>query len=113
MAFRRIRSAGDLEEAEIISRQFTGLLSMNGISGRARKADLRSSNRGTEGMTRGLDFEKAQAALKRAAEKATRGTREERSGRFEPVHRRQSSPHTGVEGVRETDVGHGDKWRKR
>ena len=37
-------------------------------------------------MTRGLDFEKAQAALKRAAEKATRGTREERSGRFNDLN---------------------------
>src|SRR5580704_16648581 len=33
-------------------------------------------------MRRGLDFEKAQAAFKRAAEKAVYGTREERSGRF-------------------------------
>lgn len=33
-------------------------------------------------IRRGLDFEKAQAALKRAAEKAINGTREERSGRF-------------------------------
>lgn len=33
-------------------------------------------------MKRGLDFEKAEAALKRAAEKAMHGTREERSGRF-------------------------------
>jgi hypothetical protein len=33
-------------------------------------------------MRRGLDVEKARAALKRAAEKATHGTREERSGRF-------------------------------
>lgn len=33
-------------------------------------------------MRRGLDFEKAQAAFKRAAEKAMHGTREERSGRF-------------------------------
>ena len=31
---------------------------------------------------RGLDFEKAEAAFKRAADKATHGTREERSGRF-------------------------------
>ncbi len=35
-----------------------------------------------EGMSRGLDFEKMEAAFKRAAEKAMRGTREERSGRF-------------------------------
>jgi hypothetical protein len=33
-------------------------------------------------MRRGLDFEKAEAALKRAAHKALHGTREERSGRF-------------------------------
>ena len=33
-------------------------------------------------MRRGLDFEKAEAALKRAADKALHGTREERSGRF-------------------------------
>lgn len=33
-------------------------------------------------MRRGLDFEKAEAALKRAAEKSLHGTREERSGRF-------------------------------
>lgn len=33
-------------------------------------------------MRRGLDFDKAEAALRRAAEKATHGTREERSGRF-------------------------------
>jgi hypothetical protein len=34
------------------------------------------------GMRRGLDFVKAEAALKRAAHKAVHGTREERSGRF-------------------------------
>jgi hypothetical protein len=33
-------------------------------------------------MRRGLDVEKAEAALKRAAYKALHGTREERSGRF-------------------------------
>src|SRR5580704_17094055 len=37
---------------------------------------------GMEGMRRGLDFAKAEAALKRAAHKAVHGTREERSGRF-------------------------------
>lgn len=36
-------------------------------------------------MRRGLDFEKAEAAFKRAAKKAAHGTREERSGRFLPV----------------------------
>lgn len=35
-----------------------------------------------EGMRRGLDFEKAEAAFRRAAKKAMHGTREERSGRF-------------------------------
>lgn len=39
-------------------------------------------------MRQGLDFDKAQAALKRAAEKATRGTREERSGRFDTAVKR-------------------------
>lgn len=33
-------------------------------------------------LIRGLDVEKAEAAMKRAAEKAMHGTREERSGRF-------------------------------
>jgi hypothetical protein len=33
-------------------------------------------------MRRGLDIEKVEAALKRAAHKALHGTREERSGRF-------------------------------
>ena len=33
-------------------------------------------------MSRGLDIEKVEAALKRAAHKAIHGTREERSGRF-------------------------------
>ena len=33
-------------------------------------------------MRQGLDFPKAEAALKRAAKKAMNGTREERSGRF-------------------------------
>jgi hypothetical protein len=33
-------------------------------------------------MRRGLDLEKAEAALRRAADKALHGTREERSGRF-------------------------------
>jgi hypothetical protein len=39
-------------------------------------------------MRRGLDFEKAESALKRAAYKAIHGTREERSGRFQPTKRR-------------------------
>jgi len=52
-------------------------------------------------MSRGLDFEKAQAAFRRAAEKAIHGTREERSGRFEtPLQRRASS--TRGERVRAT-----------
>jgi hypothetical protein len=66
-----------------------------------------------EDMRRGLDFERAEAALKRAAKKATHGTREERSGRFELVQQGRSPSNTRIERVRETDVGHRDKWRKR
>jgi hypothetical protein len=36
-----------------------------------------------DGMSQKVEIERMQAAFKRAAEKATRGTREERSGRFE------------------------------
>ena len=63
-------------------------------------------------MRRGLDFEKAEAALKRAAEKAVHGTREERSGRFEPSKHRRASSETLVGRVRDTSGGHKDKWRK-
>jgi hypothetical protein len=42
-------------------------------------------------MTRGLDFAKAEAALKRAAYKAVHGTREERSGRLHPTQKRDVS----------------------
>jgi len=55
---------------------------MSGIYGRASKAPSLSLVHGIEDMRRGLDFEKAEAALKRAADKALHGTREERSGRF-------------------------------
>jgi hypothetical protein len=41
-------------------------------------------------MRRGLDIEKAEAALKRAAYKALHGTREERSGRF--LTKQQAGP---------------------
>jgi hypothetical protein len=44
-------------------------------------------------MTRRLDIEKVDAALKRAANRAIHGTREERSGRFQPV---QSSMMTSI-----------------
>jgi hypothetical protein len=44
------------------------------------------------GMRRGLDFAKAEAAFKRAAEKAVHGAREERSGRFLPAKKRASPP---------------------
>lgn len=69
----------------------------------------------SKGMRRGLDFEKAEAAFKRAAEKAVCGTREERSGRFKPVQRdyavrRGNSEWAGR--VRNTDAGGKDKWRK-
>ena len=43
-------------------------------------------------MGRGLDFAKAEAALKRAAEQAVHGTREERAGRFLPVDSRYTRP---------------------
>jgi hypothetical protein len=36
-----------------------------------------------DGMNQKVEIERMQVAFKRAAEKATRGTREERSGRFE------------------------------
>jgi hypothetical protein len=62
-------------------------------------------------MSRGLDFEKAQAALKRAGEKAVHGTREERSGRFGTVQQRRAS-HAWGERVSHTDIGRKDKWRK-
>jgi hypothetical protein len=55
-------------------------------------------------MNRGLDFEKAQAAFKRAAEKAIHGTREERSGRFETTQWRRASDTRG-ERIRDTRVG--------
>src|ERR1700685_4847520 len=67
---------------------------MSGIYGRARKAPLLSSVRGMAGMRRGLDFAKAETALKRAAEKALHGTREERSGRFGTVTNRGVSRYT-------------------
>ena len=40
-----------------------------------------------DGKPRGIDFEKMEAALKRAAYKAINGTREERSGRYLPARR--------------------------
>jgi hypothetical protein len=45
-------------------------------------------------MKQGLDVEKAKEAFKRAAYKATHGTREERSGRFLPKgdHRPATTP---------------------
>jgi hypothetical protein len=42
-------------------------------------------------MRQGLDFDKAEAALKRAAKKAMHGTREERSGQFLPSDRRYNA----------------------
>jgi hypothetical protein len=52
-------------------------------------------------MKRGLDFDKAEAALRRAAQKAIHGTREERSGRFLPTkapraHVRQGAPKRSI-----------------
>jgi hypothetical protein len=61
-------------------------------------------------MRRGLDVEKAEAALKRAAEKATHGTREERSGRF--VLRDDMRSKAGSE-MQPTKVPRGDDLKKR
>jgi hypothetical protein len=46
------------------------------------RADSRCEIQET-GMKQKVEIERMQAAFNRAAEKATRGTREERSGRFE------------------------------
>jgi hypothetical protein len=43
-------------------------------------------------MSRMLDVEKVDAALKRAARRAIHGTREERSGRFLPAKKRSLLP---------------------
>jgi hypothetical protein len=64
-------------------------------------------------MKRGLDFAKAEAALKRAAYKAVHGTREERSGRFGTATKQGDSRHApDGERVRDTDAGGRDKWHK-
>jgi hypothetical protein len=64
-------------------------------------------------MRRGLDFAKAEAALKRAAYKAIHETREERSGRFGTVTKQGISRHApDRERARDTDTGGRDKWRK-
>jgi hypothetical protein len=47
-------------------------------------------------MRRILDIEEVAAALKRAAEKAMHGTREERSGRFLPTTRRKPASKEGA-----------------
>jgi hypothetical protein len=68
---------------------------------------------GADGMKRGLDFAKAEAALKRAAYKAVHGTREERSGRFDTATGSAVSRDApNRERVRDTDTGSRDKRRK-
>jgi hypothetical protein len=47
------------------------------------RASANASPPGMDDMKRGLDFEKAEAAFKRAAYKATHGMREERAGQYE------------------------------
>jgi hypothetical protein len=64
-------------------------------------------------MRQGLDFNKAEAALKRAAKKAVGGTREERAGRFARAGKSDRNAAIGVERVRHTNTGKTDKWRKR
>lgn len=57
-------------------------------------------------MKQGLDVEKAKEAFKRAAYKATHGTREERSGRFLPKSS-NSACTTGARGA--ANIGHSRK----
>jgi hypothetical protein len=61
-------------------------------------------------VKQGLDFDKAKAALKRAAEKATHGTREERSGQFRSQG--DYAARRDGERVRDNKVVGRDKWRK-
>ena len=71
-----------LEKASATLKRSTSLSSMNGIYGKVERVPSRSSKPGAKAaMSRGLDIQKAEAALKRAAHKAVHGTREERSGR--------------------------------
>ncbi len=66
-------------------------------------------------MRRGLDFDKAEAALRRAAEKATRGTREERSGRFNDLYierRSQGDYVVRSQRVRDNKGGGKERWGK-
>jgi hypothetical protein len=63
-------------------------------------------------MKQGLDFDKAEAALKRAAEKAVHGAREERAGRFARAVKSDRNPANRAEGVRRTNTVKTDKWRK-
>jgi hypothetical protein len=64
-------------------------------------------------MRKGLDFDKAEAALKRAAKKAIHGTREERAGRFVRVGKSDRNGAIGVERVRHNNAGKAGKWRNR
>ena len=63
--------------APVINRSSTG-----GTNGTVMRAHSRCETQ-EDGMNQKVEIERMQAAFKRAAEKATRGTREERSGRFE------------------------------
>jgi len=63
-------------------------------------------------MRRGLDFDKAEAALKRAAYKATHGTREERSGRFLSGRLLDAKGAVLIERVPNSNAAAAGKWRK-
>jgi hypothetical protein len=54
-------------------------------------------------MRRGLDVQKAEAALKRAADKAVHGTREERSGRFLPAKGRDARVSSGSNRLKQSN----------
>jgi hypothetical protein len=68
--------------ARNISRPFISRSSTRGTNGTAMRAHSRCEI-SEDGMNQKAEIERMQAAFNRAAEKATRGTREERSGRFE------------------------------
>jgi Apea-like HEPN len=82
MTFLVARFVDGSRKASLTLKISIGRSSMSGIFGTAARVSFHWWAHGTDDMQRGLDVEKAEAALKRAAEKATHGTREERSGRF-------------------------------
>jgi hypothetical protein len=80
--FRHPHLEGASLGARNILRPFTNRSSTRGTNGTVMRAHSRCEIQ-EDGTNRKVEIERMQAAFKRAAEKATRGTREERSGRFE------------------------------